>query len=1102
MPRDLDQIISQYNNVGAMNTPTPAPPPYQIMNAYGAPSMKMNAGTVAMQMTQMARMQMPPPMMPMGVTPGGMGGGGMMGGMDPYENTMASQVQGLGGYEDIVNQRATRAGGSVGAWGGTIAGGVMGSVGGPGGMASGAMTGNFFGGMIGGVANKIPGIGHALRGYQRMRWGGAMEQMAAGNQLQQGMYGNVSLGQEAMGAGGSGINPMAANQLVQALGTTQGGGFKRQDMINMTGAAAQSGFLDAATNVEQIAGIVKKLTSVMGSMAKLTGDPDFRNNMRELGQLRNMGLSIDQSMQTLKDIKVFGRMAGSGQAAQMGAQMGAQLFQAQGLTGGLGAQIGAGATGMANLSMGGLTDIQRGLMGGKEGVAGLMTQSQANFLGGTAQMIIPYVSERGPDGKLRINKKKLAEVQSGKIGLQEIVGRGSANLAQMGYKGAQDLISQAPELQVEMGQTLGAVGTFVTMANQTTNLMKGRPELTLESAASFVAGGRESGNLLASQMRDPEMRERMKAQLTEEQRRIAGEGRESRLAQLEQTPGAVGRWAEDQVAKIQASGGNMFTQMVANNAADQRNEAWKQANAQQKQQDAALGFRRQVTGRPGAVFSEREMELAAKRGGSMEGSAAWINKNTSAWDRFGGESAGDTDVQGRQMEKMKGPMGIGIPTGRRELGRGDVEAADILGGRDVWYRSSYKTVYDEALGGFHPFSGRTGTESILGMPTSVGGVRGEIGTAAEAATEGGAAIAETRKYSQEDFERGEDNIQAALQKGLELSGENSASAVVGMKYAAREFAREMGSQNKGIDPRLLRAQMVKALVDKGGMSRRDAEKFVKDNEKTLTRQAYNWIDQGGGEQGKRALLKTEDAAASREIGFDLEKVTKNEKDMTEEVKEAYEDLGLAASDAAPSPEEERGIAALFEETDPEIRALAMLQGGGKEGVSKEARAALEKVEAKYQKSPEGKKKWRRAQEVGKKLESAQSARLAERYGKEIGEGKTDVETMSKQLDVAIGGQESEAGDAGKFAKLRYRTQIAKAQKYRKDTGKDVEQVGEGAGLGTAGSAEKVKDIEGQKKMLDDMATNMNKASKTLLEAAKSLQSETWVEKIVRYTDNR
>lgn len=41
MPRNLDQVMEQYRNVGNMNVPTPQPPPYMIPNAFQAASHQM-----------------------------------------------------------------------------------------------------------------------------------------------------------------------------------------------------------------------------------------------------------------------------------------------------------------------------------------------------------------------------------------------------------------------------------------------------------------------------------------------------------------------------------------------------------------------------------------------------------------------------------------------------------------------------------------------------------------------------------------------------------------------------------------------------------------------------------------------------------------------------------------------------------------------------------------------------------------------------------------------------------------------------------------------------------------------------------------------------
>ena len=173
MPVDLDKIKEQYSNLQNLNIPTPQPIPYRIPNAYGATSMQYNASmTAAQQMRSFANM--PTPRM----SPRTMG----------YDSAIANQVGSLAtNYEDIVNARSVEAGGTIGSVGGGIIGGVVGGVAGPGGMMSGASMGSFLGGMSGGVLNAIPGVGHAMRGWQRWRHGGAMQQMAGMNQIQQGL---------------------------------------------------------------------------------------------------------------------------------------------------------------------------------------------------------------------------------------------------------------------------------------------------------------------------------------------------------------------------------------------------------------------------------------------------------------------------------------------------------------------------------------------------------------------------------------------------------------------------------------------------------------------------------------------------------------------------------------------------------------------------------------------------------------------------------------------------------------------------------------------------------------------------------------------------
>ena len=248
MPRSLDEIIAHYQQASqqlTMPTPTPPPvmvparqafqpPPYMVPNAYQQ-TIAMGAPRTIEHFTQsQARTPMgPPPMTPVPpppMTPPPMAAMGIAQRpqfTDPYQARVGGALGSIQtGYEGIVNQRAQQAGGMVGRVGGAIIGGAVGAGAGGGawGGIKGAAVGEMFGGMAGGMLNQVPGVGHALRGYQRLRWGGAMEQMASAGQMRQSTFGALNLGGEEGGLGGQGMSATAAHRLTQSLGAGRHGG--------------------------------------------------------------------------------------------------------------------------------------------------------------------------------------------------------------------------------------------------------------------------------------------------------------------------------------------------------------------------------------------------------------------------------------------------------------------------------------------------------------------------------------------------------------------------------------------------------------------------------------------------------------------------------------------------------------------------------------------------------------------------------------------------------------------------------------------------------------------------------------------------------------
>ncbi len=735
---------------------------------------------------------------------------------DSYQAGVMGGVSGLQTtYGGIANARGSQMGQNIGGGLGAAAGGLIGAkFGGAGGMAKGAVTGQFFGGLAGGALNEIPGIGHAMRGYQGMRWGGAMEQMAGANQLRTGTFGKLSMEGGQMGQGGHGMSATAAHGLVQKLGTGKTGGFNKQDLTSLAGAAAETGFLDQAGNIEQIGKTVKSLAGIMGEMAKLTGDPDFRNNLRELARMRNMGLGSGQAMTVLREQRMYARMAGGMAPVQQGGQIGAAMFQQAGLTPGLGKQLGQGAAGIANLSMGGMSDIQRGLFGGTTGVTQTMAATQAQFMGETSKMILPYVVEKGTNGKLQINQERLEDVRSGRVGMQTVAARGQANMSGMGFSSMQDLLMEAPELQTQMGQQLGEIGTFTMIANQVREMQQSNPSLTLDASAAMVTGSRERGRVLANQMRNPKMLRKMQAQLDEQIRREKFTGRQQRLNQLGQTPGVLGRMAEDTIAELEAAGmaDDPWDFTGSQRKAEQRMEAYKEAAAQQSAEDSAAGIQRVMFG-PGMEFSEKERRLAVKRMGKVTGLGRKLEEGEAVAAGMGGRpSGGRIGPRGRKEYDEYSALGLNVRVGRGDkparLLEGEKEAADVLAGRDKWYR-----------GGPFDFEERIKSAELAGTDDMEGILRSEVA----AAKEGGAAIRDVQtKFTDSQMRAGEKQIQKTLEKGL--GTKKGRNALASIKASIMTYAREMGSEDRGLDPREMRSRMVENLVKEGGMTRKEAEK--------------------------------------------------------------------------------------------------------------------------------------------------------------------------------------------------------------------------------------------------------------------------------------
>ena len=1020
--RTLDNVIDNYQQTQKMMRLPPLPPP--------------------------PRIQGPPPIPQQPPLPQYMSGMHAGAGVAPQpqfsDPTLARSISILSGLktsiDELTRDRARAAGTTMGRIGGAIAGGVAGIAGGGLGIA-GAATGEFFGGLGGSLLQSIPGIGHAMRGYQKMAWGGAMEQEAGANQMRQGTFGRISMGAQDMGLGGRGLSATASQRLVQELGTGTKGEFNRQDLTNITSAAADSGFLDAAENVGQIAKVVKSLAGMMGEMAKLTGDPDFRSNIRELANLRNMGLAPEQALSTLRNMNVYGRMAGGKGVAQQGAQMGAGMFQQMGLTPGLGMEMGGGAAGMANLAMGGFTPIQRGILGGKGGVQKQLTGAMAMFMGETAKLALPYAVERGPDGQLRINQERLEEARSGKIPPQELTAKGAANMASMGVQSMTDLMINHPELQTEMGQDLGAVGAFTMMANLTKNLQKMNPQMTTQMAAvTAMRGNVNQGKVLSSMMQNPELISRMRAQIKEEKRQV------------------IKQSAADSAAAAEAADDNeeFWGGVRAVSKSTQTREAQDRAIAQQKKEDEAAGVSRIYSRMQSTT---RMQEVAEKRAGS----------------KFTPGMPDDSEIDPitGQRSETRGRYGT-LKTGRYRLGEGALGALDTITGRDKWYKSSWASSY------FARTTGEMGTdEDLTKFHDRADFLLGQ-------ASEAGTFLQGSESLTDEDFDRGEDQLRAVLKKSMgKPSMQNAMSQA---RSDILTYARAQGAGGKSMLPEDMEKQWVNSLIN-NGMSPAEAKDFVKANRKTLMQHSFKWAGDSSVPDVQKAVNRTRDSGAkASRSDVDMESLNENREDIEDDLAETFYELGFTATEDAPVGLEKAATTKFFEEEDSQVQAAAIAMAAAESHGDKDVRDTIAKQVGKL--DPKILKK---ARDLNRNLTGKQKERFAERFGKDLASGDLTVDTMGKQLGAALG---MTGGDTGKFGGVKGVTELALVDQYRKDKGLDV--VTTETGGTTAEGEKKVKKLDDQDKMLADMAGGMNKASGELLQAAKILQSGEIVKKLTGY----
>ena len=436
---------------------------------------------------------------------------------------------------------AARAGtAAIGGWAGAGLGAHMGARFGAGGAAIGAAVGGFAGMMgaehfagagVQGLVDQMNPFDRMARHTAQIR-GMSQEFVVGGSGLSAGGRG---LGLGASAHVGRQLNNLAADSGFQRQTGSQ---FSSQDLMKITQISGQQGLLDMAQNPEQIVSQVKNVSKALTAFMKLASEPDVTEALKQMGQMRQMGLTLGETMQAMQGAKSYSRMAGTSvQGIMQSGLAGAMTFQQQGLSGGLGLNVGMGSMGMARQAVAGgtYTTQQLAMLGGTQGVAQNNMEMSAAML--KQPLMAAAMSGFGAGGTFGLNAGNMRALAGGGLGINQLATMGVNNMNAAVARGGVSAIGafqmQQGELEDQMGRALGPEGIKMMGFQQ---IRSTRQFLGLKGPGGTFAAAKAMGmtddqaKQSTLEMSSPEFFQNMQRQIHITRQEQRAEAREQRKA--------------------------------------------------------------------------------------------------------------------------------------------------------------------------------------------------------------------------------------------------------------------------------------------------------------------------------------------------------------------------------------------------------------------------------------------------------------------------------------------------------------------------------------------------------------------------------------------
>lgn len=378
---------------------------------------------------------------------------------------------------------------------------TMGMVAGVGEAAMG-IGGSALGGALGSALGSLGTIGGAYLGG---KIGGAVSNMvfnpvtqdfARGRQIQSMTSPYMVSGTGLNMATGQGMDAMGARQVATGVRHLQRDhdfertGFNTADTMRIMQSSSSAGLLTGSQSPDQLVSKVKEISKTISVLMKITGDPDVRNAIQSLGQMRELGFNgLASQAGAVANRASFARMAGQSQSQMTATMMaGAGLAGQYGLVGATGAMAGGFGAAQANMaaSSGALNDLQMARAGGQAGLGQINAQSQLSAMNNDQYMLAAM--GRDSKGRMTVDMNEFRKVQG--MSFDQVQNKAADALRQMDSKGIFEWNTRRQEFKDHIAQKLRP-GEMQMMVLQQAKAFQGQfkpGEMSLGSALQSTTG--------------------------------------------------------------------------------------------------------------------------------------------------------------------------------------------------------------------------------------------------------------------------------------------------------------------------------------------------------------------------------------------------------------------------------------------------------------------------------------------------------------------------------------------------------------------------------------------------------------------------------------